>query len=122
MPFYGFRFPEPNTEAHDDGRRPGLFASAFDAIERLLNPKPPMSPAEEEPAEPEPILFRREPLIELQTALPANLDIDHEEFGSFLEQLAVCRDPVAFELLGMSDRIVAQFAAHQRDTRHSSAS
>ncbi len=115
VPFHGFRLPQPNTEAHDDGRTPGLLATAFDAIERFLNPKLPPPAEEPEPEEPEPTLFRREPLIELQTALPAHLDIDPEEFAIFLEQISSCTEPVSFELLGLSDRIVAQFAAHKRD-------
>jgi len=116
LPFLGFHLPQPNPDVPDDGRRPGLLASAFDAIHKMLNPNPPMLPADPEPAEPEPVLFERGPLVELQALLPAKLNIEHEEFAAFLDQLAVCTEPVAFELLGTSDRIVAQFAAHPRDT------
>ena len=115
LPFVGFRLPPPNL-AVNDGRKPGFFASLFDRLERSVNPQPASAPPEAEPDEPEPEVLEREPLVELQTALPANLDIRGEAFAAFLEQLAVCSEPVVFELLGTSDCVVAQFAAHRRDT------
>jgi hypothetical protein len=72
---------------------------------------PPLPP--EEPV-PEPFA-RTESLVELQTALPANLDIRGDAFNTFLSQLAACSDPVAFELLGNSERIVTQFAVAAHD-------
>ena len=114
-PFPGYSGSPPNLEV-DDGRVPGLFASIFDRFEKALNPKRPAPVPEPEDEDPEPELLRREPLVELQTALPANLDIKHDAFATFLEQLAVCSEPVAFELVGTPERIVAQFAAHRRDT------
>lgn len=112
-PFAGYRLPTPDPRK-DDGRKPGLFASFFDSFEEKLNPKPPpLPPIEDE--EPEAEEVRREPVVELHVALPAKLDIKPEAFAAFLEQLAVCREPIAFELFGESDRIAAQFAAHRLD-------
>jgi hypothetical protein len=114
VPFTGFRLPRPDVEV-DDGRRPGLLASLFDAIDRRINPKPPIIPEPPEEAEPEPECLERSALAELQTILPAGLDIKHEAFADLLEQLGVCHEPLAFELFGTPDQIVAQFTAGQRD-------
>lgn len=112
-PFSGFRLPRPNTE-QDDGRKTGLLGSLFDRAEKALNPVPPVI-SEPEEGEPEPEAFERELPVELQTLLPANLDIESDAFADFLSQLAVCQEPVAFELVGQSERIMAQFAAGERD-------
>ncbi len=92
-----------------------MLASFFDRLEQRVNPQPPPLPSEPEPAEPEPIRLDREPLVELQAILPASLNISSAEFAAFLDQLTVCREPVAFELIGTNERTVAQFAAHRLD-------
>lgn len=112
-PFVGFRFPRPNVE-EDDGRKRGLLASLLDLAHQKLNPKPPLIP-ELEQEEPEAEPFAREELVELQTILPSNLDIKPEVFADFLSQLAVCQEPIAFELLGTAGRIAVQFVAHPKD-------
>jgi hypothetical protein len=53
--------------------------------------------------------------VELQTSLPAKLDIGKEAFEQFLRQLALCREPIAFELLGTAGRVRVQFAAGEAD-------
>ncbi len=114
VPFTGYRLPVA-PPGGDDGRKPTRIASFFDRLQQRVNPQPPPVPPEPEPEEPEPIRLEREPLVELQTVLPAGLDINPAEFAAFLDQLTVCREPVAFELLGTAERIVAQFAADRRD-------
>ena len=115
VPFLGYQLPTPNPQS-DDGRKPSFLASLFDSAHKKLNPTPPPLPAvpAAEP-EPEPELLEREPVVELHTVLPAKLDIKPEAMAAFLAPLAVCREPLAFELFGQSDRIAAQFAAHRLD-------
>src|SRR5439155_4744092 len=66
-------------------------------------------------AEPEPDILERDPLVELQTSLPANLNIARDTFEQFLTHLSLCAEPIAFELLGTSEKIVAQFVTHPND-------
>ncbi len=73
---------------------------------------PPPLPEEEPEVQ---LIAEREDLIELQVALPADLDIPREAFEEFLGSLYLCREPVAFELLGTASRITAQFAVHPGD-------
>src|SRR5580704_3771092 len=112
-PFMGFRLPCLDVE-DDDGRKPNLLASFFESVERSLNPKPPVIPeCEEIEPEAEPLL--RDPLIEFQASLPDKLDIQKEAFEQFLLSLSLCREPIAFELIGTHKRVTAQFAAAADD-------
>ena len=111
-PFYGHFLPE--EPLIDDGRRPNALSSFTKWVGRKLSKEAaPATPQTEE--EPEPELLSREALVELQTFLPANLNIKRDNFEQFLSGLSLCREPVTFEILGRSDRISAQFAVHQED-------
>ncbi len=110
-PFLGHYLP-PQPPI-DDGRKPTALSSFWEGLTGGPKPPPVLPPEDEEP-EPEPLT--REPLVELQTLLPADLDIPREAFEEFLGSLHWCREPVAFEILGQPDRIVAQFVAHPKDT------
>ena len=70
--FTGYRLPRAQLES-DDGRRPGLLASLFDALEKKLNPKPPVQ--DEEPVEPEPTASEEPLTAEFVASLPASLDV-----------------------------------------------
>jgi hypothetical protein len=73
-------------------------------------------PAIREPEEePEPTVLIRESLVELQASLPDKLDVSKEAFEQFLLNLSLCREPIAFELLGTHKRVVAQFVAGKSD-------
>lgn len=111
QPFRGFVLPS-NPEI-DDGRKPSFFASIFDGIHRQLNPQPPIIEEFEEEPEPEPLY--REPLVELPILLPAKLDISQDSFERLLGSLALCNEPIAFELIGSSKAISIQLAAHPED-------
>ncbi|MHB8519861.1 MAG: type IV secretory system conjugative DNA transfer family protein [Limisphaerales bacterium] len=74
---------------------------------------PPLPETEDEPA-PQAIT-PRDNLVELQTFLPATLDIPRESFDHFLSSLHLCREPVTFELLGTTAHITAQLAVHRGD-------
>ena len=114
QPFYGYRFlPAPRL---DDLRKPYFLSSLVDNLKKQFSasPRPVVvdSESEEEPAVQTLI---REPLVELQTSLPAKLDISREAFDQFLSNLSLCREPIAFELLGSHQRVIAQFAASEQD-------
>ena len=113
-PFYGHYLPD--TPVVDDGRKPTFLSSFVERLSRKLStapPEPPAPPAEED--EPEPHVLTRDPLVELQTSLPAKLDIGNDAFEQFLRNLSFCREPVAFEMLGAPGRFNVQFAAHPND-------
>ncbi|KAF0181136.1 MAG: ATPase [Limisphaerales bacterium] len=73
----------------------------------------PPEPVEEE--EPEPTSLTRDSLIEFQASLPDKLDVSKEAFEQFLLNLSLCREPIAFELLGVHKKVTAQFAAAKGD-------
>src|SRR5579862_2953833 len=113
-PFYGHYVPQ--TEVVDDGRKPTLLSSFVQKLSRKLSTEqeePPRIPEAEE--EPEPESLERSSLIEFQTLLPANLNVRRDEFEQFLFGLSLCREPVTFELLGISPHITAQFAVNPAD-------
>jgi hypothetical protein len=109
QPFNGHFLPE--APAVDDGRRPTFLSSLF---RKVSQPPPPpvISEVEEEP-EATPLV--RESLVEFQASLTTNLDIAKESFEQFFRNLALCREPIAFELLGTHKRVLAQFAASAGD-------
>lgn len=114
VPFNGHYLPD--TPAVDDGKRPTVLSSFVRHLSRTLSTQPPSEPPVIAPdEEPEPVLLVRDPLIELQTFLPANLRIRREEFEQFLSSLSLCREPITFELLGSTPHVAAQFAVHPQD-------
>lgn len=44
------------------------------------------------------------------------LDISKEAFEQFLSNLSLCREPIAFELVGTHNKVAAQFVAGQSDS------
>ena len=101
------------TPAVDDGRRQTFFSSL---ARKLAAPARVSAPIAEEPeAEPEPTPLIRGELVELQLALAEDLDMARESFEQFLNGLALCREPIAFELLGSYQRVLAQFVAATDD-------
>ena len=109
QPFYGCCLPA--APFVDDERKPTLLSSLFRKISQKSLP-PVITEIEEEP-EPTPLV--RDSLVEFQAALPADLDIARESFDQFFHNLALCREPIAFEVLGTDKRVLAQFAASAED-------
>jgi hypothetical protein len=113
-PFLGHYLHE--QPAVDNGRRPTFLSSFVQRLSQRMGPEQPVPPVIVEPEEePGPVPLNREPLAELQTSLPAKLDISLDAFAQFLRNLALCREPIAFELLGLPNRVITQFAAHKED-------
>jgi len=116
-PFVPFahQFVAP-TAPIDDGRRPTFLSSIVRNISQQLSTEPPPPPViEEVEEEPEPAILIRDSLVELQTSLPAKLDVSKDVLEQFLLNLSLCREPIAFELVGASNRVTAQFATHPSD-------
>jgi hypothetical protein len=116
-PFQAFAIPAmTETPAEDDGCRPTFLGSLVQKLSRAVSAKPPallaVSEAEEEP---DPVPLVRDSLVELQVSLPADLDIDRESFEQFFRNVALCHEPLAFELLGTQSRVLAEFAASAAD-------
>ncbi|MBI3417608.1 MAG: type IV secretion system DNA-binding domain-containing protein [Verrucomicrobia bacterium] len=113
-PFHGHYLPD--VPPIDDGRRPTFLSSLVEKLSRKLSdPPPPASVAPEPEEEPEPTPLARDALIEFQASLPDKLDISREAFEQFLLNLSLCREPMAFELLGVHKKVTAQFAAAKSD-------
>jgi hypothetical protein len=112
-PFVPFA-PKPMTAtpAVDDGSRPSLLGSLF---RKIIPPPKPVPTSVEPDEEPEPTLFTRNSIVELPMALPADLDVESEQFEEFLSNLFHCQEPIAFELLGIENRVTAQFVAGSVD-------
>src|ERR1019366_9087338 len=114
VPFHGHYLSD--TPVVDDGRRPTFLSSFVQRLSRKLSTEPAPEPVEPEPEEePEPEPLVRDGLVELETSLPAKLDIGKEAFDQFFRSLALCREPVAFELLGTAGRVSVQFATGEDD-------
>ena len=110
VPFVRRRASQPL--AIDDGRRRTFLSSL---AWKVLGPTTPSPEASEPEEEPEPTRFSRTSLVELQTSLPADLDIAKDEFGQLLSNLSLCSEPIAFELLGIHKKVTAQFAMASDD-------
>ena len=96
----------PSAPPVDDGHRPTVLSSLIRSLSRKLSSQPPPVPAVPETEdEREPDVLIRDATVELQVSLPAKLDISREAFEQFLLNLSLCREPVAFELIGQSNRV-----------------
>ena len=114
VPFNGHYLPA--TAPIDDGARPTFLSSLVQKVSRRLSTETVAPPAMPEPEEElEPTALIRESLVELQASLPDKLDISKETFEQFLLNLSLCREPIAFELLGTHTKVAAQFVASKSD-------
>lgn len=113
-PFFGHFVPRRSIR--DDGQEATVISRLGSAFRRFLGEQQRIPEATEVPEEPEPN-FDAGPrdLVVLQTLLPAKLDIPRESFEQFLLSLSLCREPIAFELLGVRGEIGAQFAVSTGD-------
>ena len=113
-PFHGHYLPD--APPVDDGRKPTFFNSLVEKLSGKLSTAPPPAEIDTEPEEePEPQSLVRGKMIEFQASLPDKLDIGKEAFEQFLLNISMCREPIAFELLGTHKKVTAQFAAASKD-------
>jgi hypothetical protein len=112
IPFNGHYLPQ--APVIDDGKRPTFLSSLWS---KATAPLPPVleGGSSPEPEEPEPPVLLRDPLEEFQVSLPPDMDIASGSFEPFFNALALCREPLAFELLGVYRRVAIQFAAAPGD-------
>ncbi len=97
-------------------RRPTVLSSLVQKLSGKLNGEAPKTPTTPEPEqEPEPNALIRDHLVEFQASLPDKLDVSQEAFEQFLANLSLCREPIAFELVGRRKKITAQFVAAEAD-------
>lgn len=114
-PFHGHFLPRPEFE--DDARVETTISRMAGALlgwnsrKQLPAPRSDVGPPEPD------IVEERTDLLELQTLLPAKLDIPREPFQQFLTSLHFCRAPIAFEIVGTPESITAQFAVDRGDAR-----
>src|ERR1035437_1912500 len=114
VPFHRHFFPATRTV--DDGARPTFLSSLVQRLSQKLSTEKPPVPVEPEPEEePEPTTLTRESLVELQASLPDKLDISKDAFEQFLLNLSLCREPIAFELIGTHKKVSIQFVAGASD-------
>jgi hypothetical protein len=115
-PFRSFNGYRQSTPPVDDTRRSSAFSSLLQKLSRSLSTEAAVpSAVPESIEEPEPEILIRDSLVELQTSLPAKLDISKDTFEQFLSSVSFCHEPLTFELLGTARNITAQFVSHQDD-------
>jgi hypothetical protein len=102
------------TPVVDDGRRPTILSSLVRKLSQLAA-SPKAKPPVPVDSEPEPNPLERGPVVELQASLPNKLDIPTVAFEHFLSSLSLCREPIAFEILGTHQKVIAQFASGEND-------
>jgi Type IV secretion-system coupling protein DNA-binding domain len=116
-PFHG-HFTLPPMTSKDDGRR----ETAVSRFLGSLVPKsaPPPSPQLPEGLfdEPDPEFVEPEEYAELAIALPEGTRVDHDAAEGLLIALGALQHPLAFEVIGTSERIVMQIAAAEDEAPH----
>jgi hypothetical protein len=116
-PFYG-HFILPPTAPKDDGRRETVVSRFFGS----LVPKSAPTTAPQLPEglfdEPDPEFAAPEDYAELAIALPEGTRVDHDAAEGLLLALGASQHPVAFEIIGTSERIVMQLAAAEDEAPH----
>ena len=111
-PFVPFRLRAmTDNPVVDDGCRPSFLGSLFRGV--APKPAPAVEPEPEEEPEPTPLI--RDALVELRASLPEDFDSSNEAFGQLFHNLALCQEPMAFELVGIHKRVLVQFAASRED-------
>jgi|CZKV01.1.fsa_nt_gi hypothetical protein len=114
VPFHGHYLPD--APPVDDRRKPTFLSSLVEKLSNKLSTEKPSAPVEYEPEEePEPTPLVRGTLVELLASLPDKLDISKDAFEQLLLNLSLCREPIAFELLGTHKKVAAQFVAGTDD-------
>jgi Type IV secretion-system coupling protein DNA-binding domain/TraM recognition site of TraD and TraG len=116
VPFLGYSLQD---YGEDDGRQHTLVSGLIDwlheKVSRIWTRSLP--PAVIESFEPDGPRERDVPsdLVELQISVPADLAVSPQSTEQFLLALSSVRHPIAYEIVGLSDAIVVQFACEGTD-------
>lgn len=110
-PFFGHFVSQNGSPPADDGRHETIGSKLFGGVSRLLSPKPAPADQQTPDDEPGPFYEERGEMVESQITLPDIKGVSRDTMESWFLSLSSCREPVAFELVGTSREIVAQFAA-----------
>ena len=115
-PFLVYVAPLP-AQALDDGSHPTFLSSLADKL--LARFSPPRTEPDEQPEEflePEPAPFRSDgALAEVQVLLPPSLKVSATAAEHFVLSLAYCSHPIAFEIVGTRESVVAQLTCREPD-------
>jgi hypothetical protein len=120
QPFPGYRLPATES-GDDDGRRQTWLSGFVQWASRALigKRKPPTSPEPEEAEGIDAILLSDSAIpVELQVTLPPDATMGDDAIGRFLLSLGSCRSPLSFELIGLADETVIQFACGPSDLNY----
>ena len=109
--FTGYRLVSPSFP--DDGRKPGLIASLFDALQSAVHPQPPI--VAEEIIPPEPVPSEQPLTAEFVASLPGGLDIGDDTMRAVVDSLDSCAEPTSFELFGREEQVFLQFVSSAED-------
>lgn len=126
-PFRPFLFHDPTPAAPpvDDARKPTFLSRLLDGIESRLEGRTRMTQAvshEPEFCEPGAERFEdRSPVVEIQLSLPPEAKVTRDAAEQFLLALSFTSRPVAFEVVGVADRITIQLACRESDRRQIAA-
>ena len=112
-PFYFHSLPPP--PAIDDSRKPTALSLFVDGLlGRKPSPPPPEPVFIEEGPDPEPQYADGE-YAEFQVTLPAGTKVAKELAERLIASLTFASRPIAFEVVGVKDAIVTQFACEDHD-------
>lgn len=104
----------PAAADGDDGRKPTFLSALVRRASERLAP-PPAAYAPQEEAETLPEGLERGSVVELQAHLSGGARHDAAAWADLLRALRACCEPVAFELIGTDEKVVAQLAAGEGD-------
>lgn len=112
-PFF-FHYVESGP-AVDDARKPTALSSFIDGIFRRKSlPPPPAVFMEESEPDPEPF-YDDGSLVEFHVALPAGTKVAKESAERLVASLTYASRPIGFEVIGVPDAIITQFACSADD-------
>lgn len=115
-PFFAYTLDGPIGV--DDGRKQSIQSGILHWLSRLFapqsNPALPPQSVSNELVQPE-VFEEAEQLVEIELRLPRDQDLSKETAEQFLLSLTNAQFPIAFELIGLPDRICLQFVCAVED-------
>jgi predicted DNA-binding transcriptional regulator AlpA len=112
-PFF-YHYVDPGPVA-DDARKPTILSSLVDGILGRTPATTPSAPLEEEPESDPEAFYEDGSIMEFQVALPAGTKVAKEAAERLLTSLTYASRPIGFEVVGVPNVIVTQFACADDD-------